>query len=358
MWRATLLLAIASCNGVCMAQLSDAPIAQKKSLAADNPFRVQVTQPLHVSSVRPFEFPPFGYWGVPLCDSDGNLYFHAVPDMPAYDTISILRLDPKGKSSIVYRMSAEYSDYLYQSASVSPSGLLYVLAQARTGEYAIVSFKPDGFSRNPSKLSVPDNVVLTGLAAFDDESVLVQGHFEARPHSHAQATDHKGERYLALVNSSGEITRTVEGKLEKVDLNAGPAIPPEAEGALVTSAGNAIVISGKELLILSQSAVVERKLPFERPDTSAVPVRLQVSGGLVAIEFVTVNKQHEVQAKYLVLNLQDGRRIGLFAGSDETGTRSVCFQYDEGFVFLQTDPKTGKQNRVVAEIPSMVDDQH
>ena len=298
----------------------------------------EVPRVLQPGSTKTLTVPPFGFYGEPACDTEGNLFFHL--DTGRYNDANILRLSEDGEKGTRFNLPAELANKLaYNSFAVSPSGKLSVLGDAvdRTGEY-LVEFDSDGTVRSTTHLDLPENINAKGFAVFDSGAVLVSGYFNR----FAQEST-RGQNYVAIFQPSGKLAIRVGddfGKTEDVSkalAQTGVALGPD---------GNAYALGKNEILVISESGQLVRRLPFKKPHPQWAVTRLNVTQGLVAVVLTGYDpkqKRGPAPREYLVLSRSTGDLLGLYTPSADTGGEDVCFSQANGFTFLSANSATRTQ---------------
>jgi hypothetical protein len=286
--------------------------------------------------------PGFGFYGEPACDTEGNLFFHL--DTGPFNDAKLFRLSEDGQKGTLFNLPPELANKLaYNSFAVSPSGTLYLLGDAidRSGEY-LVEFSSDGTVRSTNHLDLTENVEANAFAVFDSGAVLLSGYF-----NRSAPESIRGQNYIAIFQPSGKLAVRIERDFGKTD-DVSKALA-QAVVALGPD-GNAYAMGKNEILVISESGQVVRRLPFKKPELKNpqqqwAVTRLNVTQGVVAIVLTGYDPQkHDpAQREYLVLSTSTGDLVGLYAPSSETGTEDVCFSQSNGFIFLSGDKATGTQ---------------
>ena len=140
-------------------------------------FAQRPTEPrvLTQATVEQFDAPVFGYWGVPVCDRDGNLYFHG--DREGFRAPSVTMLSKKGDAGHIFRVSGEYAGYVYEAFGVSPDGEVYLLFGGDKKHY-VAHFDRNGSMSAAIQLDLSEHVIGDHFAVTSQGYTLVVGHFE------------------------------------------------------------------------------------------------------------------------------------------------------------------------------------
>src|SRR5437899_2770698 len=79
---------------------------------------------LHASSEKPLNVPSFPFFGPPQSDSKGDIFIHPAP----YEEINILKITVSLETVIYKIPDAEGKKYSFYAYSVTPDGVVWVLA--------------------------------------------------------------------------------------------------------------------------------------------------------------------------------------------------------------------------------------
>jgi hypothetical protein len=286
---------------------------------------------LSPGSRKTIQAPNFAAYGEPLCDSDGNLYFHL--GNGAYDNAEILEISSDGSSGASYKLPRELVDKTYfQSFFVTPDGSVYLSVQQAAKDLLVLGFDSDGKAGGPVRLETPEHLQVQNFAVFNDGSVLVAGYFNQNASSKLE-----GEKYAAIFEASGKLRkRFPQGAMGTVDIKPKLAYIPDGAAAL-SEDGNLYLLGSDEILVFSSSGQVIRRLKFKKPDTETAVSRFNLSKGLLAITLSKVDKKNQIQRQYLVMSATSGDVLGWYVPSAETGSNDVCFNNAEGFIFMGSD---------------------
>jgi hypothetical protein len=315
----------------------DAPSAESK--AAGKPgFQttraVQIPPPplqpriLDSTGVTLVEAPDLGGYDSAVCDDDGNAYYH-VGAVANYNDSTLFRLSHDPGEHKVYRLPPETAkDLIFGAFNVTPSGKVWVAAFNQQGEMFAYSFDSDGQVASHVRFDVPPYLQPRELAAFETGAFLLKGYFadQAGPRL-------AGHQYAAILAPSGEVARNLNLNLPAADKKAAAKHIPEGS-VTVGSDGNAYLLLPDQIIVVSQSGQVVRRLPYQKPDAESRAVSLFVSGGLAAITLFKVN-QHKIDTTLLVLDTNTGDVFGYYKPSEELGNNPLCFSRADGFTFMR-----------------------
>ena len=148
---------------------------------------------------------------------------------------------------------------------------------------------------------------------------------------------------MAIFEPSGTLRKELHGLLADKDPKSAKADPDVAlddETKIASSEdGNLYLLKSDDVLVISASGDVERKIHFQKPDPKSLATRVYVSANLVAIRLSTFSaEQVETQRRYLVLDRDnEDKPFGYYKPSEETGNSDVCFTREQGFTFQKFD---------------------
>jgi hypothetical protein len=138
--------------------------------------------------------------------------------------------------------------------------------------------------------------------------------------------------YAAVINPTGAVARELRLDLRTLETQKGK-LP---EGAVTASRdGNLYLLLSEEVVVISQSGQVVRKIPFTKPSREAVADRIVESGGHLAIWLETAAKRGPLGLNLLLLDTGTGDQIGIYSPSDELGNNAICYTRNQGFEFMK-----------------------
>jgi hypothetical protein len=281
---------------------------------------------LHESSSVPLQVPMFSGAGSSQCDSDGNLYFNTSLD----PRDRLLKIAHDGSKFRLYKLPTSDADtkYVFGQFNVTPSGDLRVLAYGNDHATYVFRFDSDLGSTSKTKLELPEHVHVNSFAVFESGTLLVTGYFGRGADQQDQ-----GKTYTATLEASGKLRAVVAARFADVDLASLTKKLPEG-GAAIGEDGFLYLLRPNEVVVISENATIVRRLPFTKPNPELIASRIDVSGGLLDIEFLNdhgIGK--ELKAQYLVLNASTAKRVGLYQPEPTLGNNFTCFTRSEGFTF-------------------------
>jgi len=281
---------------------------------------------LRESSSVAWPVPSFSAGGNTQCDADGNLYFRIFP------SDGLLKVAHDGSKYHLYELPAGDSDskyYGFVEFNVTPSGDLRVLADGSGGAYYVLLLDPDFSSSPKTKLETPEHLSANSFAAFESGTVLVTGYFNRHADQESQ-----GKTYAAMFEPSGKLRTVIAGRFGDVDLASVGKKLPET-GAALGEDGFLYLLRPDEVVVISESGTIVRRMPFKKPSPELLATGIHVSGGLLAVE---LTRSHglgrELEAEFLLLNASTGERVGLYRPEPALGNNLLCFSRGTGFAFL------------------------
>lgn len=299
---------------------------------------------LHESSAKMLPVPPFGYYGEPQCDAQGDAFFHLYTG--GYDTSSIFELARHPEDSLRYTVPANEINRGIGTFTVTPDGKVFALGYHDNGEGVgtyLVGFDSDGTAKGKTRLDLPDRVDPESLSVFTNGTVLVSGHWDDRA-----PRGQRGERYVVLFGPSGQLLKRLEKGEGKVDLST--ALTKLPEGAAVAGEdGYVYLLQSEKVVVISASGSIVRNIPFTKPDAAFSAVKVNVSGGLLAITLAKADAGPTVY-RYLVLDSFSGQKYGYYEPGPELGNAGLCFSREEGFSFLRRQEGKNTEEIVHAEM--------
>ncbi len=204
-----------------------------------------------------------------------------------------------------------------------------VFLKERTGSLYVGSFGKDGSLKNETPLSSVDHIRVKYFISFEDGSVWLNAYYGARAPEQI-----RGKRYAAIFDPSGKLVKELDSFMPNVDLHDTGPKTLEGDVALGQD-GNLYFLTATQVIVISQSGEVVRKIKFTKTSTDQIAEEIKVSNGLVAITLSTFenNRPHN---RYLVMDSMTGQLFGAYALSN-TNRMMLCFDREEGFTFRGGD---------------------
>lgn len=285
--------------------------------------------------------PLFGANGNIQCDSDANLYFQT----GTADTVSILKLAHDGSRYELYGVPADVArNAAFRAFSVSPSGEVRALVDTHDRRTYAFEWRSDPSNPSQTKLDVPEHLTTKSIAAFQSGAMLVTGYFN-------QSADEqeRGKSFIAIFAASGKLAARVSGKFGDFALASIRTKLYEGASA-VGDDGFIYLLRSDEVVVISESGEVVRRMPFKKPDAGLLATRIDESGGTVLVQLDKDNGMGKpFTEQYLALDASTGKRRGLYAPEAALGNNLVCFTRNDGLTFLTV--KEGNQTLLTAPLP-------
>jgi hypothetical protein len=287
---------------------------------------------LRVTSVHVLNVPGFSSWDRTECDARGNLYFRPVSADSNYNTSAVLRLDAQSQSPTLYQLPTELaSSTALVRFSVSDSGHVWFLNQRKNGSLVVFGFSLNGEFKSETKLETPKDLLPNRFIVAEDGIILVGGYFPK-----SVAKELQGKSYLGVFDSTGTSRKTFgAGTLSDVDLGASDKMVEEAVSS--GKDGNFYYLQGNEIWVISEWGEVVRRISIQRPHTAPDVLRMDLSEGLISLEFYETDSDHVLRPTFLVIESSTGEPYGLYKPSEELGTVVVCFGRRSGYVFSRIE---------------------
>ena len=285
---------------------------------------------------------PFAYQANPKCDPSGNVYFHLAGHKGPLATI--LRLSPDGKEEKLFSLPEENAKKGYVSFtdySVSPDGKVFMLVGIGQQMY-VVRFDSEG----DLDKAIPIDILKEGLgifniAGFNSGTALLFGSYHSRV-----PADLRGKGYVATLDRADHLSVMPPPSLSSLD----PGDIMQHEGVSAED-GNAYFIAGDEILAISETGDIVRRIRLEKPDPKAAATSVRVSGNWALVDLATpVNSEAkpdepgtQVFYRFLLLDAQTGETLGFYELPKELSGRSeVCFSQKEGLKFIRWENRKMK----------------
>jgi hypothetical protein len=291
-----------------------------------NPASRRQPKVLHPSSARTTIVPEFSFVGLPQTDEAGNLYFQLGPLHDAPKIFRLVRSDEG--SSEIFRLPAEFSQNDPIDFTVTASGHVYLLTLDRKNLYHAIRLEADGNAKE-TKLDAPEGLWLSAVGVFDNDTILVVGHYGPDAPENL-----RGTQYAALFDSSGKRLSDLRKRLSARKPISDTTLKYNGYTIRPGMDGNLYLLEPNSVLAISASGAMVRRLKFVKPDPEDDAIGLSVSGGLLCIELNKVEPDKLVKPKFLVLDAATGRDLGYFAPPDEK-SEWIGFTRDEGFIFRE-----------------------
>jgi hypothetical protein len=300
-------------------------------LAPPDPALQLPIKELRVLSSAVTEVPTFSFFHPARCDKDGAIFFHL--NKGSWNNMEVLKLK-------IVAGSAELTTYLapadftannggfFINFSVTPSGDLWMVGESINREYFLFKFDSEGKPTAETKLSVPEHLDLRDFAVSDHGVTLVSGNF-----GRGANADLRGQRYVALVDSSGKVVKKLDAQADGVDVDK----PGFYEGAAIYGDdGLLYLLLPQSILAISQSGTLERRIHFDK-EKGFEATHLAISGGYLAIWLQKPNKNALLTTEFLVIDASTGESLVKHNTTPETGNAALCFSRKDGFTMRQME---------------------
>ena len=299
-------------------------------LMAQDALQQMSPRPLKSSHAVELPVPAFGSYGDPQCDENLAMYHHLWTDK--YGRTVILRFSQSGNESTLYKLPDEFAESTdFVDFSVTPGGDVEALVVDQEFHPIIFGFNSEGHASSHARLEIPDHVTAKHINVFPDGTVLFSGYYR----SDAPAAL-VGKGYAGLFQASGKLLKRLDRLREKTKLDPpGPGRPAES-ATTVGRDGNVYLLTANKVLVISHSGKLQREITFTKPSPEFSAVTVQYSDGWLAISFAKPETP-EALVRYLVVNASDGRPLGLYEPTEETGNNNVCFSRHDGFIFARAE---------------------
>ena len=294
-------------------------------------------RPLHAGSTNRLDIPGFSFEGQAACDKFGNIYMR--PTVGSDDT-AMVKLSQNGSKQSIYRLlnvDASPESVSFAGFSVTPMGDLWELIQAPDGGHIeVFEFGQEQEARHRTKLEVPPRVHPQKFTVFENGDVLFTGYYDSKAGSTLE-----GKTYSALFAPTGKLVQIIRNVANDYtyDRNKLP------EGMMVRGDDNRIYfLQSDRVLVYSVTGDLIRELRFEKPDKDMRTTRLDVSDGLLSIEFAKPFEKQTprgmlrgIAKSFLLVNAADSRITSYYLPDEELGNNCVCFDRKQGYTFFWID---------------------
>jgi hypothetical protein len=148
--------------------------------------------------------------------------------------------------------------------------------------------------------------------------------------------DVKGKTFMALTSPDGKVFRDLKNS-RAIDLKA-LSEKPLTLCSYVGEDGNLYVLASDEILVLTASGDVVRRIRVRKLDGASLTTKLTVSQGLAAVWLQSDSGAGKaIELTLETVDVGTGKVAGIYSPSDELGDNAVSFSRSEGFVFLRND---------------------
>lgn len=296
---------------------------------AEGPDALPSARVLQIGSTQSMEAPPFSFYGAAQSDKAGNLFFHI--SAGSYRHPVILKLDRSSGDPTLYSLDdTDMRDAVFEDFSVTPAGQVSILCQKTDGKFYALRFSAKGTLLETIPMDLPEQLSAESFVAFDSGTFLVSGFYLGEA-----PAELRGKGFMALFAESGKMLKKFSSA-ESVDLKSISQRISEG-GATVGPDGNIYLLQANQVLVISESGKIVRRVKFQKPG-GASATKIAVSQNLVSIWLLKEGEKKSVTADYLVLDLFTGKPFGYYVAGKDLGNAAIAvsFTSHEGFTFFET----------------------
>jgi hypothetical protein len=272
-------------------------------LANSNPV-ILFPRTLQAFSQQPLSVRDFGYFGTAQCDDSGPMFFAASPG--AVGGITYLSVSADGEEHTGYDVPKYVTDDpCNTSFSISPNGKPQLLYAEPRQPVKWLGFDQDGELSSVTTLSAPSSIIVRSFAVTAQGYLLLLGYYPLTP-AHS---NHDGETYRAIFNSSGSLVAKLESEASGTQSNGQVAGPVEEPVAVEGEQFFRMASSGRNMVVMNTDGRIVRtlRLPDTRPGD---PVNgLRISGSVALVTYI--NFKAAPQQSCVLLNAATGLEYGL-----------------------------------------------
>ena len=296
------------------------------------------SRPLHAGVTDHLNVPGFSFDGQAACDAAGNIY---VRPSVGFDDTAIVKLSGDGQTQTVYRLlslsPSTEPPIIFSAFSVTPQSDIWELVEAPDGSrIEVFEFGQEQEAEHRARLDVPFAVHPEKFAVFENGQILFTGYYDRR----AEAAL-KGTTYSALFAPNGKLIKTLDDPSHEFTHNPQKMY----EGMSVRGDDNRVYfLQSNRVLVYSVTGEFLKELRFEKPAKELLTVRLDVSDGLLSIEFYKIFQKQTPRgllrgfaAFYLILDATDSMVISYYIPDEELGNNSICFSRKQGYTFFRIE---------------------
>ncbi|MGB9402930.1 MAG: hypothetical protein WCA98_05285 [Candidatus Acidiferrales bacterium] len=298
------------------------------------------TKVLDLTSSQSLPIPFSRILGECQCDDSGSIYFIFLPDKNAIRIIgAVKKISPDPLSQTLFAIPADLASgdaktkETFAAFRVTPSGKLWFLDRSPSG-YFLVGFNDDGTVSSHTRLEVSDFVWAREFLISNSGTVLLPGYYTKNASANV-----RGKRFFALFAKSGRLRADLANEAgSDVDLKSVNVTESDSVGAAGPD-GNFYFPRGNEILVISEFGDMVRRIPLPRENLGEIVSRIDLSGGLLSLEFLVPMKDHpeRLRPHYLVLEAATGEPFGVYEAGDDVGGAMACFSARNGYQYLVFD---------------------
>ena len=297
-------------------------------------------RPMIVTTSRQTDVPIFPYYGPPLADKNGDLFFHLGGSL--FTDATLMKLSHSSWEPTLYKLPADvqHDKYVFYEFAVSPSGELWILAN-RGPDLLVAGFDSNGqmTSKSAMDLSLAD-VDIADVVALDNNVLFCYGVTVGKGPGHSFAALFDGTTGKNIRMLRDVFTSVKPGVKEPVWVHSGIAS--------IGDDGNIYLLHESEVVAISPAGEIVKRIKFVKPIQGLIPIIVRASSGYVAIWLHSPLKDGQSKNSYLVLDLSSGKTLGWYLPPTEIKAPAMTFSRTNGFEFLVD--KNGKWNLMDAEL--------
>src|SRR5581483_5709628 len=297
------------------------------------------TRQLVVTRSTSTNVPFFPYYGPPISDKDGDLFFHLGGDQ--YTNATLMRLAHSSWEPTLYKLPTDLQQTKYQfyEFAVSPSGDLWMVLNAGPDLLA-VGFDSSGQETGRTKLELSlTDVDIADVVALGNDVLFCYGVTVGKDagHSFAAFLDSTTGKNIRMRRDI--FTSAKAGVKEQPWVHSGVAS--------LGDDGNIYVLRESEVLAISPAGEVVKRIKFIKPIQNLTPISVRASLGYAAV-WLNSTREGRSENSYLVLDLSSGKTLGWYVPPPEIKAPAMSFSRNDGFEFLVI--KNGKLSVTEADL--------
>jgi len=304
------------------------------------------SQVLATTASRGLSVPAFESTHPAQCDSSGNLYFQLSSGGDRVDGDYLMRLAVATETPTIFAVPKGLADrhQAWMNFSVSRSGKVWVLDEDGDGQIHVLGYDEGGRVASQIELQTPAQLEPRDLFVFDSGAVFLSGYFGA------QSSDAvKGKTYAAVFEQTGKLRKEVDAESGlPIDLKELKAKPLDGAGT-IGSDQLLYYARSNHVSVIREDGVVVRQFSLTKPTNVDVVASINISDGLLSIDYLGMTSSHKLVSQLLVLDGETGRPVGLYIPATEQGNNVVCFSQHEGYTFFRIEK--GKVKLLSASLP-------
>lgn len=296
-------------------------------LSAETPQRPRT---LTSSANHATSIPGFGFYDFAKSDAAGNMYVHPTE---TFAQAAVLRISTSTSEPTLYSLPSELREkFNILDFAVSPGGSVWILADSSDHTATVAfSFDTKGEVKGRINVDLPTGVDIHSFLASDHEILLLSGNYGTMAAKQLQ-----GRPYIGFFDRSGNRLRMMGNVSEKVDLKQTASLPLES-GSAVGEDGSFYLLDSKQISVINPAGEMFDRVPLSKLEPDLRSAGMYVSGGLAAVRFARLKKDHSVNFNYQVIDLASKQTIGWYVADPSIGDAAVGFSRADGFTFYHLE---------------------